>query len=288
MAGKHARCNVVNSSATATVTVHGPRQMLRAFCKRLIESLDAEAASVRVIEAHQEERLEFGLTLQGGIPFPQLVAASGQYPDCVVTVHWEIDGAQGETTIQNAQVRTVSQAGAPSTGGPTAITLRADGSLGLAVALACATQASNTLGYAATCDEETFFLAIGVEGAQGWFTTGGDATRWDERWQRDAAGTWHCEAPAQRFEIGAADLRELEAAAHACRAHALWYAHAPLEETIVERTRAADGGRPLCAINVKSRAIAELGAAQVSDRLRASAWITRLLWDTWAANNQPA
>lgn len=278
----------MNPSSSATVTVHGPRQLLRAFRKRLVESLRAEAASARVVEAHQEERLEFSLTLRGGIPFPPLVATSGQYPDCVVTVHWEIDGAQGETTIQNGQVRTVSETGAPPTWGPTAISLGADGSLGLGVAIVSAAQSSRTLGYAATRDAETFFLAVGAEGKQGWFTTGGDATRWDEAWRRDAAGRWHCEAASQQVEIGVADLRELEAVADAFRAHALWYAHAPLEDTIVERTRAAEAGRPVCAINVKSRVVAELGAVQVHEQLGACKWTTRLLLDTWAANNQPA
>ncbi len=289
MAGERARCDVVNPATSATITVHGPRQILRAFRKRMVESIGADATIARVVETHDEERLEFGLTFQGGIPFPPLVAASSRYPDCVVTVHWEINGAQGEATIQNGQVRSVSQAGAAgATAAPTAIALGADGSLALGVALVATGQAARTLGYAATCEAETYFLAIGADGAQGWFTCGGDATRWDESWQRNAAGAWRRDTPAHPLEIDAADLRDLETAAQAFNANALWYAHAPLEETIVERTRAADGGRPLRAINVKSRVITELGAARVSMDLGACAWITRLLLNTWAVDGQPA
>lgn len=287
MAGERARCDVVNPATSATITVHGPRQILRAFRKRVVESLGAEATNARVVETHDEERLEFGLTLQGGIPFPPLVAASCRYPDCVVTVHWEINGAQGETTIQNGQVCSVSQAAAAATAAPTAIALNTDGSLALGVALVATGPAARTLGYAATCEAETFFLAIGADGALGWFTCGGDATRWNESWQRDAVGAWRRDTPAHPLEINVADLRDLETAAQAFTANALWYAHAPLEETIVERTRAANGGRPLRAINVKSRVIAELGATRVSKDLGARAWITRLLQNTWAVDGQP-
>ena len=288
MASERARCDVVNPTTSATITVHGPRQILRAFRKRVVDALCAEAPTARVAEMHGEERLEFGLTLQGGIPFPPLVAASCRYPDCVVTVHWEINGAQGETTIQNGQLRSVSQAGAGATAAPTAIALNTDGSLALGVALVATGPAARTLGYAATGEAETYFLAIGADGARGWFTCCGDAARWNESWQRSAAGAWRRDTPAHPLEIDPADLRELEIAAQAFSAHALWYAHAPLEETIVERTRAADGGRPLRAINVKSRVIAELGAARASRHLGACAWITRLLLETWAIDGQPA
>ena len=292
MAGERARCDVVNPATSATVTVHGPRQILRAFRKRVVESLGAEAATARVVETHDEERLEFGLTLQGGIPFPPLVAASCRYPDCVVTVRWEINGAQGETTIQNGQVCSVSQAGtgagAAATAAPTAIALNTDGSLALGVALVATGPAARTLGYAATCEAETFFLAFGADGALGWFTCGGDATRWNESWQRDAVGAWRRDTPAHPLEIDVANLRDLETAAQAFIANTLWYAHTPLEETIVERTRAANGGRPLRAINVKSRVIAELGAARVSNHLGACAWITHLLQNTWVVDGQPA
>ena len=280
----------MNLATSATITVHGPRQILRAFRKRVVESLGAEATTARVVETHDEDRLEFGLILQGGIPFPPLVAASSRYPDCVVTVHWEINGAQGETTIQDGQVRSVSQAGAGAgaTAAPTAITLNTDGSLALGVALVAIGPAARALGYAATCEAETYFLAIDADGAQGWFTCGGDATRWNESWRRDAAGAWRRDTPAHPLGIDAVDLRDLETAAQAFSANALWYAHAPLEETIGERTRAANGGRPLRAINVKSRVIAELGAARESSHLGACAWITRLLLNTWAVDSQPA
>ena len=273
-------------SARATLYVDGPGQLLRAFRKRLVESMRDEACGATLTEARCDGRLEFAMTASGGIPFPPLVAASILYPDCVVTLNWEIDGALGETTLQNGQASTASQGGVPAglRDRPGYLSLRDDGSLLLGLALAPAPDADRVLGYAATRDAETWFLAAPPGPSQALRTTGGDASAWDEQWTPARDGRWQCKTIAQPEPIAPDMLARLTGIADAMRAEAFWYDHAAPEDTIIERQRAAAVARPLHAINVKSRMVALAGAARELDRLDAGQrWVADLIRKTWAA-----
>ena len=273
-------------SARATLHVDGPGQLLRAFRKRLVESMRNEACEATLTEARCDGRLEFAITASVGIPFPPLVAASILYPDCVVTLNWEVDGALGETTLQNGQASTASRGGVPAglRDRPGYLSLRDDGSLSLALALAPTTSADRVLGYAATRDAETWFHATRRGPSHALWTTGGDACAWDEQWRPAPDGKWRCVTVAQPEPIAPDVLAQLNGIADAVRAAALWYDHAAPEDTIIERQRAAAVARPLHAINVKSRIVAMAGAARELDRLDAGErWVADLIRETWAA-----
>ena len=102
---------------------------------------------------------------------------------------------------------------------------------------------------------------------------------WDERW---AAGANTCTAIDPATALTSGEQRSLDLLAGAFRAEWLWYDYAPEEESIVERQRYADAGRPVRAINVKSRKLAEHPENLVSSLAADQDWIAERLLQTWA------
>ena len=298
----------------AVISIHGPRQLLRAFRKRLIESCAEEAPEATLTERavqqpvqpkpkrqtkHQtkrggaraaqtlpaetethdgehgsEEPLVFDFLSGAGVPFPVLVTVSTQYPECVAVIAWHKGSASGETTIQNGQVKDASREAALSGRTPQSVELTPDGTLRLALALDLGRD--GILGYCATADAETWFKLSSNETTAQLLTIGGDDSAWDERWQDG-----QCTALTPPLPLSAAERRSLEAVSAAFRAEWLWYAHAPEEEIIVERQRYQEAGRPVHAVNLKSIKLAEHGAGVKSSLAPAQAWIAGLLRTTW-------
>ena len=271
---------------TAELVVDGPRQLLRALRKRVVDSLASEGAAVQLTESHQEDRLQFKLSAEHGMPYPQLIAASAMYPDCVLSMNWQSDGKRGLTTIRAGEVQVAS--GESLAGGelPQAIEVDADGCLLLGIVVAGIGGAGATTGFAATRAAETYFSIAGDDPGHRLATTGGGGLHWDEHWQCDLAGAWRLDAdhPARPIEEG--QMRQLEAAAAAFRARWLWYDQAPPEDTAIERARAAAADRRVCAINVQSRALAGLGKSRAFDSIAAvDCGLVPLLRRTWAATD---
>ena len=300
MAGGCSWGDVVNTRAA--LAVHGPRQLLRAFRKRVIEELKHDAPEIGVTEAHDDDQLHFQLAAPNGVPFPTLVAISAQYPDCVAIVQWTQDSADGETTIQNGQVKeaTRSADGASLAGRrPRHVCLAPDGSLALAVALDITPD--GIAGFCATCSAETYFKLRVTTAATELITIGGDKMVWDESWSGVDASAITINEPLALTEK---EQRRLDQLATAMRSEWLWYAHAPAEDTIVERQRFANANQAVQAINVKSHKIAALMASageipslasHLNDRLAGSntnpltsnltpdqCWIIKLIESTWA------
>ena len=341
----------------ADITLHGPRQLLSAFRKRLLEELQEDAPDVKVTGSGARSKasadaqtLTFKLDAANGVPFPELVAVSAQYPDCVAVVQWTQGHAQGETTLQNGQVKEASrgftdtrvrghqqshgqrqlQGRQPVDGQPPSdrhqqhgrqpllVRLSAEGRLRLALALDIA--ADGIVGYCATADAETYFKLRGAAADATLWTIGGAAMQWDETWP-DAAGTGPAQARASAsamtppIALTRAEQRTLEKLAAGVRAEWLWYAHAPEEETIVERQRYAEAARPVSSINVKSRKFSEMPTDNTEKRLGSNLtvsnlgesnlaastltvstlapgqlWIADVLENTWArpSNTEPA
>lgn len=283
MAGRRARRHVV-SQVKATLLVHGPRQLLRAVRKRVIEGFNAEGDGLRLSQSHREDQLEFTIESTRGLPYPVLVAASARHPDCVLTVQWESDGACGVTSIRNGEVESTDAAAA---GNALAESIEVDAAgalhLGLALASAPAGAHQPITGYAATRTAETYFRVSGGAQACTLQTTGGDGRVWNEDWHLDAAETWTCGASATPQPISTHDIRALDDAAAGFRARWLWYRHAPLEVTAIERQRAHDAARPLNPINVQSRGLARLAAGHSGRIAPQSQWLVALLKRAWAA-----
>ena len=139
----------------AVIRIHGPRQLQRAFRKRLIEAFAAEAPEASVTERSGEVLPTFDFSSRAGIPFPALVAISAQYPECVAAVDWHRASAGGETTIQNGQVKGASRESALGGRIPQWVELADEGVLQIALAIDIGRD--GILGYCATTDAETWF-----------------------------------------------------------------------------------------------------------------------------------
>ena len=274
------------SKLSATLVVDGPRQLLRAMRKRLAESLAGTGATLTLAlaDSQQDERLRFQLSAEQGLPYPQLIAASANYPDCVFSLDWQADGDRGVTTIRGGEVQAASGELLAGAMLPQAIDVDAGGCLLLGVVIASASQARTITGYAATRVAETYFKITGGDPARRLVTAGGGGRHWNEHWDRDRSGAWRSHAAAPAQSIDDAEMQQLESAAAAFRARWLWYDQAPLEDTAIERARAAAADRSVWAINVQSRALAGLGESCGYDSIAAAdRWLLPLLRQTWAA-----
>ena len=272
------------SKVSATLVVDGPRQLLRAMRKRLAESLAGTGATLRLAESQQDDRLQFRLSADDGLPYPQLIAASANYPDCVFSLDWQADRDRGVTTIRGGEVQAASAELLAGAMLPQAIDVDAGGCLLLGIVIASASQARTITGYAATRAAETYFKIAGGNPARRLATAGGDGRHWNEHWDCDRSGAWRSNAAVPAESIDDQEMRQLELAAAAYRARWLWYDQAPLEDTVIERARAAAANRDTCAINVQSRALAGLGECRTFNSLAAAeCWLLPLLRQTWAA-----
>ena len=267
-------------SLTAVITVHGPQPLLRAFRKRLMDACagDARAASLTQRNGTAPDHLPFDFSSTAGVPFPELVAISIQYPDCVAVIGWTKGSASGETTIQNGQVKEASREAGLAGRTPQWVELTADGVLQLALALDIARD--GILGYCATAEAETWFSIPGMHSAAApnaaLFTIGGDGSAWDEQWRGG-----QCLALTPPLALTPAEQRALDALSASFRAEWLWYAHAPEEEIIVERQRYQEAGRPVHRINLKSIKLAEHRQGVLSSLAPEQTWIAALLRTTW-------
>lgn len=266
----------------ATLTVHGPSQLRSAFRKRLIDALRADAPEVKWRDAPSAAAAFLSMSFDApqGIPFPQLIEVSIQYPDCVASVEWRQEHAEGATTIQNGQVKQAARGAVVAARRPQYLKMAPHGRLLLAFALDIGRD--GLLGFCATADAETYFSFRGSGPEAEMLTIGSasdQALAWDECW---TAGEAACRplAPSGALDMG--ERRVLDALANAFRAEWLWYDQAPAEDTAVERQRYAEAGREVHAINVKSQQLAAHPSHAVSSLDTNQHWIAARLQDTWA------
>lgn len=271
------------SQVRATLLVNGPRQLLRALRKRVVEGLATDWEDVRLRQAHQEDQLEFIIESARGLPYPLLIAASARYPDCVLTLNWEAAGVQGVTTVRNGEVQSTNTSAVAGEALSEAIDVDAEGTLRLGLVLASADARLPITGYAATRSAEAYFRISGSPAEPILQTTGGDGRFWDEDWSAAAGATWTCSRSTAPQAIGVDDLRALEDSAASFRARWLWYDRAPQEETAIERRRAGDAARPVNPINVQSRSLARLAAGACASIAPQAQWVVALLTRSWAA-----
>lgn len=290
----------------ATVTADGPRHLLRALRKRVAESLRDEAPDTEVREQHGESRLTFHLQAAAGLPFPQLAAASAAYPECVLTVEWEQDGAHGSTTLREGRAEDLHQQQAPA-GPPCLVRVDAQGGLAYAIVIddhnggdghgdshsrpqgrtAAGAAPCDYRGYCVTGGAETYFRISGTPATPVLYTIGGAEPAWDEQWRIDK-GSATCRPLAPPQPLAAAERARLENLAAEFRAAWLWFEHQPLEETIIERQRFGQAARGIAAINVKSRRLDALrDTGEFSSLQPHSGWIAELLVATWIGATPP-
>ena len=268
----------------ATVIAHGPRSMLRGLRKYLLEALREESPDTGVSEHHADDQLEFRLQARGGLPFPALVGASAQVPECVLQVSWVQDGANVTTTLRGGQAGNLDQGAFAPGGAPCCVRIGAADRLAMALALESA--AGEPLGYCATGTAETFFRVLGTPAEPVLYTIGGSELAWDEEWRR-AGPAFECRPVADPRPLSEAQRQRLEHLAAGFRERWLWFAHAAPEQTAIERERYRQAGRKVAAINVKSRWLEPLRTARGYSSLNDHAeWIAGLLARTWARSEQ--
>lgn len=284
MAGRRARRDVV-SRVSAILLVNGPRQLLRAMRKRVIEGLSAEGDALRLVHSNRDDQLEFNIESACGLPYPVLVAASARYPDCVLTLNWEAEGARGVTSIRNGEVQSADAAAAAHKALTESIEVDTVGALRLGLALPPASNGAtlSVIGYAATSRAEAYFRISGGPDAYTLQTTGGDGRAWNEDWSADTGGNWSCRASMVPPSISALDLHVLDDCSASFRTRWLWYDQALLEETAIERQRARVAARLVNPINVQSRALARLAAGVSGQMAPHLQWVVALLARSWAA-----
>jgi hypothetical protein len=136
-------------SVRVTVVVTGPAAQLDGFRRHVNARLD-ELPKPRYAELHTPERLDYRLTIAGGIPFPTFVATSEEFPEHTVAVAWEgLDGEpSGYATIANGGLVEHSAGPAGPERAPYAVhvSLEPDATIRLAVALRVI-EATHTIGY---------------------------------------------------------------------------------------------------------------------------------------------
>ena len=271
----------------ALVRIDGPRRLQRASGKHLIELLGSEPGSVAARITREESPLEISLAAGAGMPYPQLVAASTRFPECVFSIEWNDGAASGSASIRNGRLESAAHDGGAAAAPGEAIMVAADGCLRLGVAVAGLSADGLRFGYAATRAAETWFCVGGAAATPRLRTASGEVAAWDEVWEHDGAGSWVCAQQRPAAAIAAPELALLETAARLFRARWLWFDQGPAEDTAIERMRARDAGRPVNPINVQSRAIAGLRSAATQSALEpASVWLPPLLMATWAAADQ--
>ena len=274
----------------AVLQIDGPRPLLRALREHLSATLTTGGAAVRTGEIGQSGSLTVHLDAPDGLPYPELVAASALFADCVFTLTWHSPADSGVTTFRNGEIALARQDGHPIPGLRHALEIDARETLVLGLALVPeGADDARHVGYAATRFAETYFHVDDGAAPRRILTTAGDGLHWDEEWGVDAAGHWSCEGVLQPLPIVTSDLDLLERVADGFRSRWLWFDHAAEEEIAIERTRAQAQSRPVFAINVQSRALARMGSARSFSDMGAGAdSLFALLRGTWGAIASPS
>lgn len=237
---------------SATIVVAGDPVLLAGFRSRVNELLDSESG-VPYRELHTPERLDYRIRAPG-VPYPQLVAASAEFPDLVLEVTWEhaAGGAGGGAKIRAGKLTEQSTA-AGTDGAGCELRVERDGTLVLAVSARLRHRLGRDewLGYAITASRHGYFrLADGRERTV-LEAADGVAPEWAERWTiRGERADYARLEP--REPIDDAVLRELDRIANEFADEWIWFDAAPSVETAVERQRYQAYGFNVNAANVRA------------------------------------
>lgn len=234
----------------ATVLVTGDPAGLDGFRRRVNALLDA-APRTTYREHHAAGRLDYRIRAEG-VPYPQIVAASGEFPDLEIEVAWEsgAGAATGRARIRAGLL--VEQAGdlVAGSGLPCELRVERDGTL--AFGLACrARSPGDWIGYVLTSSRHALFRLAAGRGGEALTATEGVEPQWAERWTiRGAAAEYARLVPAEPVEAGL--LEALDRVAAEFAEEWIWFDAAPAVETAVERERHAAYGFRVAPANVRA------------------------------------
>jgi hypothetical protein len=235
---------------SASIVVAGDPVLLAGFRRRVNELLDSDA-DTPYRELHTAGRLDYRIKAPG-VPYPQIVAASSEFPDLVVEVAWEnpAGGAGGSAKIQAGKL--AEQAADRPVASAVACELRVERDGTLEFAVACRRQRRGEwIGYALTASHHAFIrFEAGVDGD---VLTASDGVEpeWAERWTIHGGEAAYARLD-QRERIDDALFGEFDRIANDFADEWIWFSAAPEEETAVERHRYVAYGFKINAANVRS------------------------------------
>jgi hypothetical protein len=234
----------------ATVLVTGDPAALEGFRRQLNALFDA-GPRTPYRELHAAGRLDYRIRAEG-VPYPQIVAASDEFPELEIDVAWEsgAGAATGRARIRAGLL--VEQGGdlVAASGLPCALRVERDGAL--AIGLACRQRAADDwIGYVVTASRHALFRLAAGSGSEVLTATEGVEPRWAERWTIRGEAAEHARvAPPEPVEAGL--LEALDQIAAEFAEEWIWFDAAPAVETAIERERHAAYGFPVAPANVRA------------------------------------
>ena len=173
----------MSSTLHATVTAEGDQALLDAYRASLNDAL-ADESGVAMKELHTPGRLDYRLTVRGGLPFPALVAASADVPELVLRVEWQDaeQGRSGAATLEAGALKEqASSEIAPDGGARRGVEVRADADGTLVLAVACRRMRRTTGSATRSPPREHAFFR--VRPGPMLEATDGVELEWAERWR---------------------------------------------------------------------------------------------------------
>ena len=234
---------------SATVIAVGDPATLDHFRTR-VNVLFADEFDGTFKELHTPGRLEYRLSAPSGLPFPALVAASGEVPELAIEIEWEeaANGTRGSATVAAGALQRQDNAQAEATATGAGIDVRADADGTLVLAIVCRRQGEDWIGYALTAGEHAF---LRVRPGPMLEATDGVELEWAERWRLGDADALYAELDP-REPIGARLAAELGRLADGFAEEWVWFAADDPVDTAVERERYASYGYRVNEANLKS------------------------------------
>ena len=234
----------------ATVLVTGDPLALEGFRQRVNALLDA-GPRTPYRELHAAGRLDYRIRAEG-VPYPEIVAASGEFPDLEIDVAWAsgAGAASGRARIRAGLL--VEQAGdlVAGSGLPCELRVERDGTV--AFGLACRPRSPRDwIGYVLTSSRHALFRLSAGSGSETLTATEGVEPQWAERWtiRGDAAEYARLASPEP---VETALLEALDRVAAEFAEEWIWFDAAPAVETAIERERHAAYGFAVAPANVRA------------------------------------
>lgn len=278
----------------ATIRVTGEPALLPPFRERLSALLAGEALGGPLEEHHGEDFLHYDLKVEGGIPFPPFVTASGEFPPLTLAVDWVSgDGAaRGAASIREGRLLHQEATGSTLAAGEgTFVSVDRGGRLEIALR-ARRVAADQWHGYAACAERDALFrISRDTAACRAELTvTDGEAPQWRLRWIVDLDGESFEESRLEPPEpLADAEREELLALADAFTSEWLWFDSAPDEEVAVERQRCERLGCTPRPANVRAARLQAMAQRKDGGRFagglaESEHWIKEVLEQCWANN----
>jgi hypothetical protein len=279
-----------------TFEVSGEPSQLAAFDARVKQLAAEQQVTGEFEEQHAARRLHYDLKIEGGIPFPPFVLASGEFPELDIAVEWvnHAAGTRGTARIVRGMLaeQNIENIGAAGAEHALAIKLNADGYLALALVV-LRTGRDEYRGYALTGRQDALFRIVRdfTTGACELVTTQG-AAEWSRAWRVAPEHEPDYRELDPPHPIPDSEFSELEALAQAFVAGWIWFGNGPREEIAIEAERYQRLGYAVSDANLRASALHRIkdaaandgGALHYSTLDAESVWVEEVIVRCWTGD----